>query len=125
MLRTAGVLITNVSDHLSDHLPVFYISNSLPINNGTLREKKYSQHINDNNISNLSEQLDLIACDDVLDTDNVNDSYELFLDKFISTYNSCIPITCHTVRHHHTDKPWISDSILLSIKKKIDFIEIA
>ena len=69
----------------------------------------------------MSEQLDLITWDDVLKTDNVNDSYELFLDKFISTYNSCIPITCHTVRRHHTDKPWISDSILLSIKKKNRF----
>ena len=41
---------------IRDDIMSLYISNSLPTSNGTLRKKKYSRHINDNNISNLSEQ---------------------------------------------------------------------
>ena len=29
-----------------------------------------------------------------------------------------MPITCHTVRRQNTDKPWISDSILMFTKRK-------
>ena len=46
-----------------------------------------------------------------------NIAMETFLNKFKSIYKQNIPTTLYTSAYK-TDKPWITDAILTSIKKK-------
>ena len=55
---------------------------------------------------------------DVCNSGNVNDAYRLFSDKLPTIYDDCIPLVTSTVKRN-PNKPWLTQGILVAIKKSI------
>jgi exonuclease III len=110
-----GILVADISDHL----PVFYISGRTIKNCKSTPLVKFCRKIDENRIIKFKEELAQTSWS-VIDTSNdVNVSYDYFLQKLTALYNSHFPLekrTCNLYRNHN--KPWITGGILKSIKKK-------
>jgi exonuclease III len=102
----AGLLITD----LSDHLPIFYISPNRTNNRKVKKIYKSIRDLSDHAVQKLHNKL--IAVDwNVLDNINdVNVCYDTFAQTFESAYNQCLPVKTAKVQiHNNSYKPWITN----------------
>ena len=103
---------------ISDHLPVF----CLLYNNQAsgIRERKLNRkrHITDEKISLLDSDLRLEKWDDVLICEDVEEAYDVFWKKFHYYFDKHFPYEEPKQKRHTSSKPWITEGILRSIKKR-------
>ena len=121
-------IITNVHDRelfsgiwiasISDHLPVFValphqISRKQP-KNRTVQKRVYStQNFENFKLSFL--QTDWSA---VFDAPSTNDKYSIFMGIINRIHNNCFPLISTKINPLKETKPWISPTLLNSVKKK-------
>ena len=104
---------------ISDHLPTIVTTNCAVPNKSNNNKYVHKRLLTDGNVSKLKQKLSNIEWDNVLQGDNVNDDYEMFLKTFTETYNDCIPIKkCVFNKKKDPKSPWITRGLLKSINTK-------
>lgn len=117
----SGTLITDISDHL----PVFYIKNEICQNSNVkfVNKTYYKRNITEQGINNLKMKLSETNWSDIANCSDPDVAYNLFLTRFTSYYNECLPLQCKTTKNKkQLNKPWITLCILKSIRKKTNCI---
>jgi hypothetical protein len=110
-----GILVADISDHL----PVFYISERAIHNSKYTSIVKFCRRIDEDRIKKFEEELSQTSWSDMNNNDNVNVLYNCFLQKFVAIYNNHFPIEKRTIKtYRNAYKPWITCGILKSIRKK-------
>ena len=112
----SGVCVTDITDHY----PIFQITNSLEIKHNTPKSFS-SRSFNDVNINCFKNHLQLTNWDNVLTESSPIDAYNKFFDKFMELYNRCFPIRRKRIKaasHRIPRKPWVTQAILKSIRHK-------
>ena len=110
----SGICITDISDHF----PVFHIS---PVckNIKYVEYKSFFRDITASSITSLITDLGEIDWSNVLLSDNVDESYNTFLDCLILLCDKNMPLKEKRSNCRHIiKKPWITFAILNSIRKK-------
>lgn len=106
-----------VLDDISDHLPIFFITQYYkPITNKIIT--KTIRCMTDEAISDLVNKLNDTDWS-VVDNKGTDEAYNIFHDLFDTAYNTALPLQIKKFKlRSHTHKPWITTSILNSIRKK-------
>ena len=63
-------------------------------------------------------ELQTVNWDDVAGHSVPNPAYEIFWNKYIASYNKCVPLKKVKARNGHLNKPWLSKGLLKSINRK-------
>lgn len=106
-----GILYTDVSDHF----PVFHIdySNQLKKAPRQMKRRMYTQA----NMTLFSEKVRDHDWSPVLSQTDSQAAYTCFFNDYCKMYNECFPIK-YIKSGYKTRKPWLTEGIKLSIKKK-------
>ena len=110
---SSGVPIADISDHL----PIFYISNEPATIDTLVNENLFHRNITDINIIKFKDALTDVQWNDVIELNDVNACYENFISKFSGLYDKFFPKQRKRVIARNPNKPWITQGILFSIKK--------
>ena len=97
----SGLLINDTSDHL----PFFQITD-IGINctnNNSVHKKK--RIVTDRNICEINSELDKTEWNEILNSDDVNFSYETFVNKLVDIYSNKIPVITSKVNNDRPNKP--------------------
>ena len=62
-------------------------------------------------------ELQTVNWDDVAGHSVPNPAYEIFWNKYIASYNKCVPLKKVKARNGHLNKPWLSKGLLKSINR--------
>ena len=110
----SGLLLTDISDHF----PIFCIANKSFCNSNKGREKTviFKRDVNEANILKFANILHNTKWD--FSGLNANESYDSFLEIFLSAYDSCFPVKPIKTRSTAISAPWFNDNIRKHIKKK-------
>ena len=115
---TAGILITDISDHL----PVFCMTGGDSVDNGytdyACSFTRTYRKVNDCTLNMFSSALVNADWTDVYCCTDVNKAYDLFSSKLALLYNESIPLEIIKTPHVNKCKPWITSALLVSIKRK-------
>ena len=109
----SGLLLTDISDHL----PIF----SICLMDPSYKDRNETILVRDkcpNNKIRFKEQL---MNNSWFQLEGINDpktAYKTFFNKFSEIYNNCFPFKKIRIRCGFRSKPWLSNGLLNSIKKK-------
>ena len=113
-----GILLAD----LSDHLPVFQITSSLPRVNSTCDNTKY-RLINKKAIDQLCQDLEIEDWNDIYNEIDPQLAYDNFYNKLFKLYDKNMPLVKIKNKRKNSQKiPWITKGILKSKKLKISYI---
>ena len=106
-----GIFFTDISDHL----PIFCIDFSSKIHSQPkhITYRDYSQR----NLSRFINDINIVNWLDVLNSDEPQDAYTKFHNKFTHVYSSCFPLKRCT-SNYKNKKPWLTRALKNSIKTK-------
>ena len=106
-----GIMMTDVSDHY----PIFHVAKySHPQNNEiSITRRNYTTRNKDNFMSQLSN----IDWANVFQSDSTQRAFSLFHNELRKLHDRCFPLQ-HISKKYNTRKPWLSDALRVSIKKK-------
>ena len=110
----AGIISTDVSDHLSPFMIVQFGSDEPDESLYEYTKVDFS----DNNIEMFCSQLVLIDWESLNDIRDVNKRYDAFLLLYKQLYDKYFPATKVTKRVRKSQKPWLSKEIKKCIKRK-------
>ena len=81
-----------------------------------------TRDINDVKMKRFSDKLSDIDWTDTVNSADVNDSFKSFFRVFVKLYDECfLPLAVTRTKQLTARKPWITQVILTSIKKKNRF----
>ena len=107
-----GLFLTDISDHL----PIFSICFMNPSCDDDrvifIRDKSA------NNMNKFKQQVSNINWLNLNGINDPNNAYKSFLNKFNEIYEDCFPLKKLKNRCNFNSKPWLSNGLLKSIKKK-------
>ena len=111
---SSGIIISD----LSDHFPIFTRVN-LQCNSYN-HEVKYIRKNNPSNIAKFREALIAADWTKILHEQDVNTSFNCFVDRFMLLYNKNVPVVKHNTRDlkKNLRMPWIITSLLNSFITK-------
>ena len=110
----AGTLLSDITDHFINFM---IIDQDKPYRE--LPKKKSYRSYHENNIKTLNEYLENADWSNVLENENPNKSYEIFLNIYQEALDKCIPLkTKRYNKFRHKGSPWVTEGILKSIKNK-------
>ena len=110
-----------IYDDFSDHFPIFGIlqNDELPkCRPNRKRNKVRKRIINEANMSLFKEKLKTADWSYLKENADVNESYDIFLDKYSSLYNECFPLKEMNKKINECKRPWITKGLLKSITRK-------
>ena len=115
-----GIIISDISDHF----PVF--AHSLHIFSTHSNSSNHNhipfkyRHISTKNLNRLTVSLNNEEWTSVFNTNNVDESFENFMNIFTKHFDKCIPLCSNKKPKYKKNPrlPWISNSLLRSINKK-------
>ena len=112
----SGILITDISDHL----PIFHISDLKARNHIPVPQNKYSisRQIDKENIDKFKVNLGSVNWQTVYESTDSNISYNIFLNEFNDLYDKTFPLKKRKIRKTRARKPWISTALIKSITVK-------
>ena len=108
---TNGILYSDISDHL----PIFVVCNQENELKSMQNNINYHRKETQANIDSLNIELAQEEWQDVYDENEVNKSYDNFINKLLFYYNKHIPLIPNTTRKNERKMPWITKGILHSI----------
>ena len=110
----AGIILSDISDHFA-----IFAHLQLKITTNKSKELSTYRKYTEDNISNLIEHLRSADWSNILESDDANESYNLFSDKLTSSLDTHIPL--QKKKHNYKRipvHPWITKSLLRSINRK-------
>ena len=113
---TCGILFNDISDHL----PIFALC-EYQIRRNTKIYTQYTRVINKDTITLLTQELSLQSWDDILNLYDVNQAYDLFLNKFMGLFNKHCPIKRISRKSNIYKKPWFNKGLKRVCAKKRSF----
>ena len=112
-VRSAGILITDITDHFPIYLST-QIGNIKQVNNDNL-----IQSFSLRNVNNFVNAISATNWYHVLDEGDANVAFDMFYDTFKITYDACFPyVRIKNNKSKQNRAPWITSGILKSIKRK-------
>ena len=115
---TSGIFVTS----LTDHYPIFQITNSNPIKHNNHGHRISSRLFNQNRIHNFYNHLSLVDWNFVTNINSCESAYDAFISKFLELYNIHFPLKSFRSNNHNSRriprKPWITTAVLKSIDRK-------
>ena len=112
---TSGNLVTD----LSDHFPNFISIKGSRYDNTTKPKNKLIRQLKPNNIKGFKNSLSLVNWDYINNEDNPETSYSNFINKTTELLNTHCPLKSTKISNRKSvRKPWITTSILKSIRTK-------
>ena len=114
-LMLSGILLTDISDHLS----VFYIS----VTKNKINVPKFTtistRSITNQNTLVLKNELTNTDWSSEYNSSNTNTAYDTFLNKFNTIFNKLMPVVNKRVRaYSDAHKPWNSSGLIKYISRK-------
>ena len=109
----SGVLYCDITDHL----PVFQLTDLNQIKNGRTNSDIYMRTVNKENVDAFRNELRSHCWDNIYAMENVNEAYDYFESVLSGFYNKHFPVKKKS-RGARKLNPWMTDSILRSIKYK-------
>lgn len=101
---------------VSDHLPVF-LNIPLPTKHKTLHRVEFRDMSQQNKLL-FMERLFNINWNDILVFDNIDTNFNLFSEILSDHYDACFPKKCKYLTEKRMNKPWITQTVINSIKTK-------
>jgi len=86
-MHISGAFITDISDHL----PIFSISNDSEYHRESSKTYIYKRKLNESNLSKLNTSLENESWQNVFDSGNADDSYDEFIKVIMQKLNHCCP----------------------------------
>ena len=74
--------------------------------------------IGKSNVQKFKELMNTVDWNSVTQTLNPNDSYSIFIEKFIKIYDQAFPLQKIKIKRKSLDSPWITKGIRKSSRKK-------
>ena len=112
-VMVSGILYSD----LSDHLPVFQITNYQPQIYNTPAKFK-TREITQSSIANFQNELHEINWDEIASFTSPNESYNRFSDILLPIYNKHFPLKTRHTNTNVGSKPWFSTGLHNSCCKK-------
>ena len=109
----SGILYSD----LSDHFPIFQITQIKLISDSTPK-KKYIRQINSYSTSQFLSKLKNIDWTFLYDLNSVNDFYDRFANCIIPIYNRSFPLKPVITETRRYIKPWFSNALYVSYNRK-------
>jgi exonuclease III len=114
--QTSGIVLSD----LSDHLPIFITTDLNVFRRENSSKETDVRHFTEQNMNYFKTELNKVDWDIVCHSNNVDESYTKFIDKFNELYDKCIP---KRKKRAHSQKnkpksPWITNALLKSIRRK-------
>ena len=108
-----GLLIND----MSDHLPVFSITKEIQ---KAVNKTRYifKRNTTPDAISLFCHDLEQQNWDSVIQTGDVNQSYNSFIDIIKTLFNKNCPVKRIIIKNNKYDKPWITPGLKNACKKK-------
>ena len=102
---------------ISDHLPIFsFVSDKYRVPKA---EKYISFRVkNEINVRQFQAELKNLDWQDVHRSTDSSRAYKIFIEKFTCVYDRCFPMKKVKARKSSIGKPWITNGLLRSIRKK-------
>ena len=100
----SGLLINDTSDHL----PIFKMTDIGINGNKNYFVYNKKRIVTDRNICEIISELEKTEWDDILNSDDVNFSYETFVNKLTDIYRKKCPIVTRKVTSKRHYKPWMT-----------------
>ena len=100
-----GVLVADISDHL----PIFGISQKQVVNKNNQINLAYTfrkRDLCEANIINFIDKMSKVKW--IVSNDNPNHSYDCFLQQFLECYIECFPTKNFKSRKQLLNKPWFT-----------------
>ena len=110
----SGILITDISDHL----PIFHISDLKARNHIPQNKYSISRQIDKENIDKFKVNLGSVNWQTVYESTDSNIAYNIFLNEFNDLYDKIFPLIKRKIRKTQARKPWISKALIKSITVK-------
>jgi hypothetical protein len=112
----AGIL----TEDISDHLPIFYISDKLKSQKViSITQKRI---INDRNLKKIAEELEQESWNELMNEYDTDIAYEKFHNKLESLLNKHCPLKIIKEKPL-TNKPWLTSGLINACKKRTIFIK--
>ena len=110
-----GILPTDISDHF----PIFHIiyDDNCALNTHS-NIPQYRRIINDSTVDNFNSNIQMSNWNVVLQCTNTDTAYTTFICEFKKLYDENIPLKKIDYKNNAPKKPWITNALLNSIKKK-------
>ena len=116
MINKAGLLISDISDHL----PIFVCSGEkIQLKRACVYQ--YKRVLNNSNINELLTLLHKRDWTEVQQCTDVNKAYSVFIDSFTADFNKCCPVKKLKVKETSKAKPWFTKGLENACKKKKKF----
>ncbi|XP_065665545.1 uncharacterized protein LOC136086971 [Hydra vulgaris] len=108
-----------IKTDLSDHFPTFLVTNNILFNSILSQSIIFRRQINENSEKKFQNLLkDNVDWNLVLQSHDVNNAYDLFLNQFCKQYDKAFPEKKITVKTKTVLTPWMSNGLLKSSKRK-------
>jgi len=112
--HSSGIIYSNISDHF----PVISTFTTIKSIKKSSRITKIKRSINPHTINNLKTALNEVDWESLLKKQNVDEDFDIFINKFTELYNHFCPRKEYSVRIKHASKPYITPAIINSIKTR-------
>ena len=110
----SGVWLADITDHLPIFITLPYEHRSAKRNTEYISRRLYS----DANINNFKDELTNTDWTPVHQEDGTENKFQKFENIIAKMHNNHFPLVKIKVKSENKDKPWLSSSILNSVKKK-------
>ena len=111
---TTGIIKTDISDHF----PVFVIDNNMSSTNYPDMIVKKIRSFNEKNVHDFKNNLNMTDWSLVLETEDPNQSYSVFLKQFLKIYNKSFPTKSITIKRKQMLSPWITKGLKKNLQNK-------
>lgn len=110
----SGLLINDISDHL----PIFIVTNVKNRNNESEKSEYYKRMRSAENLKAFKADLKEQAWNNIYETTDINAAYEHFWKIFTSLYNKNCPLQKCTINYKNNMTPWITTGLRKACRKK-------
>ena len=104
---TSGIIKTDYSDHF----PVFVIDKNMSSTNYPDMIVKKIRPFNEKNVNDFKNNVIMTDWSLVLETEDPNQSYSVFLKQFLTIYNKSFPVKAITIKRKQLINPWITKGL--------------
>ena len=107
-----------IKSDLSDHFPIYLADNKIDISSYPQNKIFFKRIINDNRINAFKTELQKLDWKLVMESQDPNESYNIFLCLFSKLYDEIFPTTEVKIKTKSLLSPWMTRGLIKSSKQK-------